>query len=70
VLLSGDEETDITDYFINNAFPSRDEVDAVINALESAPAGLSVPEMLARLNISKGRIEKTISLLSLESPAP
>jgi ATP-dependent DNA helicase RecQ len=70
VLLSGDEETDITDYFINNAFPSRDEVDAVINALESAPAGLSVPELLARLNISKGRIEKTISLLSLESPAP
>jgi ATP-dependent DNA helicase RecQ len=70
VLLSGKEETDITDYFIDSAFPTEDEVDAVIGALEGAPAGLSVPQLLAQLNISKGRIEKTIALLSLESPAP
>jgi ATP-dependent DNA helicase RecQ len=31
---------------------------------------LSVPELLGRVNLSKGRIEKTISLLSLEAPAP
>jgi ATP-dependent DNA helicase RecQ len=70
ILLSGKEETDITDYFIESAFPSKEEVSAVIDALEAAPDGLSVPELLARLNISKGRIEKTIALLSLESPAP
>lgn len=70
VLLSGDEETDITGYFIESAFPTEKEVGAVIDALVHAPAGLSVPELLGRLNISKGRIEKTISLLSLESPAP
>lgn len=70
VLLSGEEETGITDYFIDSAFPSEDEVSAVIDALEAAPDGLSVPELLGRLNISKGRIEKTIALLSLESPAP
>ena len=70
VLLSGEEETDITDYFIESAFPTEREVGAVIAALEDAPGGLSVPELLGRLNISKGRIEKTISLLSLESPAP
>jgi ATP-dependent DNA helicase RecQ len=38
--------------------------------LEAAPAGLSVPELMARVNLSKGRIDKTIALLSLESPAP
>ena len=70
VLLSGEEETDITDYFIGSAFPTEKEVSAVIDALEQVPAGLSVPELLGRLNISKGRIEKTILLLSLESPAP
>jgi ATP-dependent DNA helicase RecQ len=32
--------------------------------------GLSVPEMMCLVNISKGRIEKTMALLSLESPAP
>ena len=70
VLLSGEEETDITDYFIESAFPTRAEVRSVLGALEAAPAGLSVPDLMARVNLSKGRIEKTIALLSLESPAP
>ena len=67
VLLSGEEETGITDYFIDSAFPTRDEVRQVI---EAAPDGLSVPELLGEVNLSKGRIEKTVALLSLESPAP
>jgi len=70
VLLSGEEETDITDYFIESAFPTREEVQEVLNALEGAPAGLSVPELMGRINLSKGHIDKTIALLSLESLAP
>ncbi len=70
VLLSGEEETNITDYFIESAFPTRAEVASVLDALLTEPAGLSVPEMMAKVNLSKGRIEKTIALLSLESPAP
>jgi hypothetical protein len=34
------------------------------------PRGLSVPELLSRVNLSKGRVDKTIALLSLEAPAP
>jgi ATP-dependent DNA helicase RecQ len=70
VLLSGEEETEIIDYFIESAFPTRNEVSGVLEALEAAPAGLSVPELMTGVNISKGRIDKTIALLSLESPAP
>ncbi|MEK7711085.1 MAG: RecQ family ATP-dependent DNA helicase [Planctomycetota bacterium] len=70
VLLSGEEDTDITDYFIESAFPTRAEVRSVLEALEAAPEGVSVPELMARVNLSKGRIDKTIALLSLESPAP
>ena len=70
VLLSGDEEISITDYFIDSAFPTRDEVRQVIEALEAAQAGLSVPSLLGEINVSKGRIDRTIALLSLESPAP
>lgn len=70
VLLSGKEESEITDYFIKSAFPTPDEVEAVIEALEVAPGGLSVPDLLSKLNISHGRINQTINLLSLESPAP
>ena len=70
VLLSGQEENEINDYFIESAFPTRDEVEEVINALESTPEGLSIPQLLGAVNISNGRIQKTIQLLSLESPAP
>ncbi len=70
VLLSGREDTDITDYFIESAFPTRKEVKLVLDTLEAEPRGLSVPDLMARMNLSFGRIEKTIALLSLESPAP
>ena len=70
VLLSGTEETEINDYFIESAFPTEKEVSELLRALKAQRQGLSVPELLREVNVSKGRIEKTIQLLSLESPAP
>jgi ATP-dependent DNA helicase RecQ len=70
ILLSGEEEEEITDWFIRSAFPTPQEVSDILNELEEEPDGLSVPELLTRLNLSKGRIDKAIALLSLESPAP
>ena len=70
VLLSGQEETEITDYFIKSAFPTHDEVQEILKALEEEPEGLSVPKIEGAVNISNGRIQKTIQLLSLEAPAP
>jgi ATP-dependent DNA helicase RecQ len=70
ILLAGEEDLEITDFFIESAFPTRAEAQEVIHTLESAPNGLSIPELMAHLNMTMGRIEKTIQLLSLESPAP
>ena len=70
VLLSGPEEVDIADYFITSAFPSRQDVEQLTEALRSAPEGLSRPQLQQRLNIRPGRIDKALQLLSLESPAP
>lgn len=70
VLLSGAEETSINDFFINSAFPSRHEVEQVLGALETSDAGMSVPLLHAEVNVSNGRIQKALQLLSLESPAP
>ena len=70
VLLSGTEDTEITDFFIDNAFPNEYEVDQLIQALQDEPEGLSIPQLLGRVNISRRRIEQAIKLLSLESPAP
>ena len=70
ILLSGDEETDINRHFINTAFPTPEEVRKVTAALEEAPDGLSMAQLLRQVNLTKLRIERTIALLSLESPAP
>jgi ATP-dependent DNA helicase RecQ len=70
VLLSGKEDTEITDSFRDSAFPTRDEVKQVLAALETAPNGLSKRELTAHVNMSEGRIEKAMLLMSLESPAP
>jgi ATP-dependent DNA helicase RecQ len=70
VLLGGQEDTEVVDYFIETAFPTREEAEQVLNVLEEVDSGLSVPGLMERLNISSGRIQKTIDLLSLESPAP
>ena len=70
VLLSGGEDTEITSYFIRSAFPAPDEVERVLAALESAEDGLTQLQIEAQVNVSAGRIQKTLQLLSLESPAP
>lgn len=70
ILLSGVEETAIGDFFIEGAFPTRDEVEAIIGALEAEPEGLSTPALMEQVNVAKGRIDKALALLSLESPAP
>lgn len=69
VLLSGEEENQINEYFIDSAFPTREEAQQVISAL-SAQGGLSVNEIMVHANLTMGRIQKTLDLLSLESPAP
>jgi len=70
VLLSGQEETDISDYFIESAFPSREEVQQVLAALHEAPGGLSIYELMVKVNVTWGRIDKAVQLMALESPAP
>ena len=69
VLLAGAEDARILDFFISSAFPSRAEVADVVAVLER-DGPCSIYELMARLNLSRGRIDKTLALLSLESPAP
>jgi len=70
VLLSGQEEAEINDYFIESAFPSREEVEQVLAALHAAPGGLSIYELMVEVNARWGRLDKAVQLMSLESPAP
>ena len=70
VLLSGHEDPKIVDWFIRSAFPTRPEVEAILGALEAAEEGLSIRDIEREVNVRNSRIQKTLQLLSLESPAP
>jgi len=71
VLLSGEEELAITDWFIRSAFPSREQVERLLEALEQGPEeGCTEAELLAQLNLPKGRLQQALKILSLETPAP
>jgi ATP-dependent DNA helicase RecQ len=63
ILLSGQEETSTNDFFIDSAFPTRLEAASVLAALESEHAGLSVSDLMSRINLRKERIKKTIAML-------
>lgn len=70
ILLSGREDEEITDYFIESAFPPERHVQEVLGALNQADDGLSVPQLEGQLNLSHGQISKVLKLLAVESPAP
>ena len=70
ILLSGDEDDDITNYFINTAFPPEVHTQNVLNVLNEAVDGFSISQLEQKLNLSQGQINKVLKLLSLESPAP
>jgi ATP-dependent DNA helicase RecQ len=70
ILLSGNEDDDISNYFINTAFPPEANTRMVLKSLEQAANGLSIPQLEQELNISRGQIDKVLKLLSLNSPAP
>jgi len=70
VLLSGAEDDEIADYFIRTAFPSTEEVGAVLAALEAAATPLNRTDLQRAVNLRPSKLEKSLKFLSLESPAP
>ncbi|MCW5212612.1 RecQ family ATP-dependent DNA helicase [Desulfobulbus sp. TB] len=70
ILLCGEEDDHIADFFIRNAFPPQQHISEILNALDESDNGLSVPEMQRVLNLRKNQIDKTIKFLTVESPSP
>ncbi|MFO7970473.1 MAG: RecQ family ATP-dependent DNA helicase [Desulfobacterales bacterium] len=70
ILLCGEEDDHIADFFIRNAFPPQQHISEILRALDESDNGLSVPEMQRVLNLRKNQIDKTIKFLTVESPSP
>lgn len=70
ILLCGEEDDNIADYFIRSAFPPQAHISVILRALDECEDGLSVPSMQSVLNLRQCQIEKTLKFLSVESPSP
>ncbi len=67
VLLRGVEDRRIQDFFIEQSFPSRERVTAVLEDLAAAgEGGRSTQELLGVVNIGRGRLEAMLKILDVE----
>ncbi|MEO7869911.1 MAG: RecQ family ATP-dependent DNA helicase [Candidatus Limnocylindria bacterium] len=65
VLLSGREDDDIGDYFISTAFPPTAHMETILQELTETESR-SITELLSRLNLRRGQVEKALKLLEIE----
>ena len=66
ILLSGGEDDEIQNYFIQQAFPDIRGMYEVLTSIEEADDGLSISSMLRLVNLSQSRVEKCIKLMEIE----
>ena len=67
VLLRGDEDRRIQDFFIEQAFPRREHVAAVLDELAAGgDEGRTTRELMAVVNLGMGRIEAMLKILDVE----
>jgi len=70
VLLGGEEDQEITEYFIRSAFPPEAHAREVLNALKAAEDGLSVTMIERQVNLTRSQIGKVLKSLVVKAPAP
>lgn len=70
VLLNGEEDDKIGDFFIRNAFPSEEDVEQVLKAIAAAPEGLSKLELERMFNLKKGKIDQVLKFVMSDVPQP
>lgn len=69
ILMSGNEDAEIQDFFRGSSFPDEKHVSTLLSALTKCD-GLSVPQMEKSVNLRRGQIEKALKYLSVENPGP
>jgi len=67
VLLRGGEDRRIQDFFIEQSFPDRERVAAVLSELQTAgETGRTTRELMAAVNLGMGRLEAMLKILDVE----
>jgi ATP-dependent DNA helicase RecQ len=69
IMLSGNEDIHIQEYFRSTAFPKEEHVVCILDALESDD-GLTVYALSDHVNLNIRQIRKVLKFLSVENPSP
>lgn len=64
LLLCGEEDEHINQYFINSAFPTEKDMNIVVDFITDNP-GKSISEIRGALNIKENRVDKTLKYLTV-----
>lgn len=68
ILLSGKEDNEIQEYFINSAFPTEEEMVQVLNVISESRHGLSIDEIMNKVNMKQGKLkDKILKFLILQN---
>ncbi len=66
ILLRGHEDVDIQDHFIETAFPSQPDAEAVVALLAEADGPVKLAQLESEVNVRKGRLESMLKILEVE----
>ncbi len=66
VLLCGREDSDILLWFIETAFPTPDDVDAVLAAFDRTEGSLSLQKLTEMVDVKRGQLELMLKQLDVE----
>ena len=66
ILLSGSEDRDIQDYFIEGAFPPADLATEVVTLLQARAEPMSSAELLREVNVRTGQLNQLMKTLEVE----
>lgn len=69
ILMSGEEDANIHEFFRRSAFPKETWVRAILSELEESD-GLTTRQLEEAVNLRSKQIEQVLKFLSVENPAP
>lgn len=69
ILMAGEEDGQIHEYFRKSAFPKETWVRKILEELAESD-GLTTPQLEEAVNLRSGQIEQVLKFLSVENPAP
>lgn len=68
ILLSGNEDSEIQEYFINAAFPKETDMLEVLNVISESECGLTINEIMNKVNMKQAKVkDKILKFLMLQN---